>query len=114
MINQGRGRRVGTALVGWAAVGMLGGAAQAQAPAGKAAAGKATAGQAARAGPQDEVSLKPVRIPVTPGDPVAVVNGEVITRQQLADECVTRKGEEVLDTLVARKLIDQAIKAKKL
>jgi foldase protein PrsA len=55
-----------------------------------------------------------VRIPVNPSDPVAIVNGEVITRQQLSDECVARKGEEILETLMTRKLIEQALKAKKL
>ena len=55
-----------------------------------------------------------VRIPVNPSDPVAVVNGEVITRQQLSDECVARKGEEILETLIARRLIDQAMRANKM
>lgn len=55
-----------------------------------------------------------VRVPVNPGDPVAVVNGEAITRQQLADECVARKGEEILETLIARRLIEQAMKANKM
>ncbi len=55
-----------------------------------------------------------VRIPVNPSDPVAVINGEVITRQQLSDECVARKGEEILETLIARRLIEQAMRANKL
>lgn len=55
-----------------------------------------------------------VRIPVNPSDPVAVVNGEVITRQQLSDECVARKGEEILETLIARRLIDQSMRANKM
>ncbi|WP_406701081.1 SurA N-terminal domain-containing protein [Singulisphaera sp. Ch08] len=54
------------------------------------------------------------RIPVNPDDAIATVNGQKITRQQLADECVARQGEEILDTLVARTLIDQALRAKKL
>lgn len=53
-------------------------------------------------------------IPVHPGDPICVINGEVITRARLADECVARKGEEILETLIARTLIDQALRAKKL
>jgi parvulin-like peptidyl-prolyl isomerase len=53
-------------------------------------------------------------IPVNPGDAIATVNGEAITRQQLADEAVARKGPEILETMIARKLIDQAIKAHKL
>lgn len=55
-----------------------------------------------------------VRIPVNPNDPVAIVNNEVITRQQLSDECVARKGEEVLETMVSRKLIEQALRSKKM
>ncbi|WZP01056.1 peptidylprolyl isomerase [Isosphaeraceae bacterium EP7] len=53
-------------------------------------------------------------IPVNPGDAIATINGEPITRQQLADEAVARKGTEILETMIARKLIDQAIKAHKL
>ena len=34
------------------------------------------------------------QIPVNPTDPIAIVNGQVITRQQLADECVAREGQE--------------------
>jgi hypothetical protein len=59
-------------------------------------------------------TLTAVAVPVNPGDPVALINGEVITRAQLADECVTRKGQEILETLIARKLIEQAIRAKHL
>ncbi|HEU5118983.1 MAG TPA: SurA N-terminal domain-containing protein [Isosphaeraceae bacterium] len=55
-----------------------------------------------------------VRIPVNPSDPVAVINGEIITRQQLSDECVARKGEEILETLIARRLIEQAMRANKM
>ena len=39
---------------------------------------------------------------------------KTITRQQLADECVARKGKEILDTMIARRLIEQAMKAKKI
>ena len=53
-------------------------------------------------------------IPVNPTDPIAIVNGQAITRQQLADECVARKGEEILETLIARELIEQALRGKKL
>ncbi|MFO0909937.1 MAG: parvulin peptidyl-prolyl isomerase [Isosphaeraceae bacterium] len=58
--------------------------------------------------------LKLTAIPVNPSDPIAIINGEVITRSQLADECVARKGEEILETLVARKLIEQALRGKKI
>jgi foldase protein PrsA len=69
--------------------------------------------RAAAAGP-DTPRLQLTAIPVNPTDPIAVVNGEVITRQQLADECVARKGEEILETLVARRLIEQGLRARKL
>ena len=58
--------------------------------------------------------LEQKAIPVNPTDPIAIINNEVITRQQLANECVVRKGEEILETLIARKLIDQALKANKM
>jgi hypothetical protein len=58
--------------------------------------------------------LKLTALPVNPGDPIATINGEHITRAQLADECVARKGVEILETLIARKLIDQALRARKL
>ncbi len=51
---------------------------------------------------------------VNPNDPIAVVNGEPITRQQLADEAVARKGEEILEGLIGRKLIEQTIRARKI
>ena len=57
--------------------------------------------------------LEVVRIPTNATDPIAIVNGEIITRQQLADECVARKGQEILDTLIARRLIEQEMKKKK-
>ncbi|MEI7923087.1 MAG: parvulin peptidyl-prolyl isomerase [Planctomycetota bacterium] len=56
--------------------------------------------------------LKSTRIPSSPNDPVAIVNNQVITRQQLAEEAIARKGEEILDTLIARVMIDQALKSK--
>lgn len=51
---------------------------------------------------------------VNPTDPIAVVNGESISRQDLADECVALKGEEVLEAMIGRKLIAQAIRARKI
>src|SRR5437879_402727 len=53
-------------------------------------------------------------IPANPNDAIATINGEAITRRQLSDECVARKGEEILETLIARKLIDQALRQAKL
>jgi foldase protein PrsA len=51
---------------------------------------------------------------VNPSEPIAIINGEPITRQQLADECVAQKGAEILETLIARRLIDQAVRASKM
>ena len=58
--------------------------------------------------------LKVDAIPANPTDPIIIVNNEIISRQQLADECVARRGEEIGETLIARKLIEQALRAKKL
>jgi parvulin-like peptidyl-prolyl isomerase len=52
-------------------------------------------------------------IPVNPTDAIATVNSQAISRQQLADECVARKGQEILETLIARTLIDQALRKEK-
>jgi parvulin-like peptidyl-prolyl isomerase len=68
--------------------------------------------RAAAAAP-DAPRLQLTAIPVNPTDPIALVNGESITRQQLADECVARRGEEILETLVARRLIEQALRAQR-
>lgn len=72
----------------------------------------APASKAAAPNAKPVVEMKVV--PVKPTDAVAVINNEVVTRQQLADECVARKGEEVLETLIARKLIEQAMRAHKM
>ena len=58
--------------------------------------------------------LKLTALPVNPTDPIAVINNQAITRQQLSDECVARKGEEILETMIARLLIEQALRANKL
>lgn len=73
-----------------------------------------SADQAPARAQSDPLNLGITHIPVNPTDPIAIVNGSVITRAQLADECVARKGEEILDTLIARTLIEQALRAKKL
>jgi parvulin-like peptidyl-prolyl isomerase len=75
-----------------------------------------------KADPQYKVNVKDIdvpgltqkQIPVNPGDPIATVNGQVISRQQLADECVARKGKEILEMLIHRTLIDQALRARRL
>jgi foldase protein PrsA len=58
--------------------------------------------------------VQPAAIPVNPSDPIAVINGQIISRQQLADECVARKGKEVLDLLINRTLIEQGLRGRKL
>ncbi len=62
----------------------------------------------------DVPPVVPTNIPVNPNDAIAVVNGQPITRQQLADECVIREGPKILDTLINRALIEQALKGRKL
>lgn len=62
----------------------------------------------------DQPKFVQTRIPANPTDAIAIVNGEAITRQQLADECVARRGQEILDTLIARRMIDQALRKKHL
>ena len=113
MIALDRGRKVAFCLVAAATVGVLTvQAALAQRP------GRTTATPPQPAQPPAQVGggprLEQVRVPTNTTDPIAIVNGEVITRQQLADECVARKGSEILETLIARRLIEQAMKAKKI
>jgi len=72
-------------------------------------------GQAATAGKDgDGPRLEFTAIPANPTDAIATVNSQPITRQQLSDECVARQGKEILDTLIARTIIEQALKAQKL
>jgi foldase protein PrsA len=122
MIAKDRVRRIGGLVVALAAVvalaGREAGAQNSKGPrpikAGAEADPRAAAAAANPIKPVDYPMLVPKAIPANPTDPVAVINGEAITRQQLSDECVARRGLEILDTLIARKLIEQAIKAKKL
>src|SRR4051812_41110195 len=102
MIAMDRGRKIHGWAFALATLGALGATAVwAQQPAGVGAAqGKKGApakpgssasapGQAPSAAFQHDTSgLKLTAIPVNPTDAIATVNGEVITRQQLADECV--------------------------
>lgn len=71
-------------------------------------------GQQARqaAPPAEKPTLVRTEIPTNPSDPIAIINGTPITRGQLANECIVRKGEEILETLIARTLIDQEIEKK--
>lgn len=85
---------------------------------GKAAPGRATTGKAKAkpaipAAKADEPVMEQRAIPVNPNDAIATVNGEVITRSQLANECIAMKGEDVLEVMIGRKLVEQAIRAKK-
>ncbi|QEH37589.1 Foldase protein PrsA precursor [Aquisphaera giovannonii] len=61
--------------------------------------------------PNNKLTL--TAIPVNPTDPIAIVNDQVISRQQLADECVAREGKKVLETLINRAIVDQALKGQK-
>jgi foldase protein PrsA len=58
--------------------------------------------------------VQPARIPVNPSDPIALINGQEISRQQLADECVAREGKRILEALINRTLIEQALRRQKL
>jgi PPIC-type PPIASE domain len=59
-------------------------------------------------------ALRSTQIPVNPTDPIIIINGQIITRQQLADECVARKGKEIAELMINRTLVEQALRAKKL
>ncbi len=61
-----------------------------------------------------KIQSKAVAVPVNPRDPIAIINGQAITRQQLADECVAREGSKVLDTMINRLIIEQALKMRSL
>jgi foldase protein PrsA len=54
------------------------------------------------------------QIPVNPGDAILKVNGQIITRQQLADECVAREGKKIAELMINRTLVEQALRASKL
>ena len=75
------------------------GAASAQAPAGNRA-------------PQNRSSNQQTGRTAGPIAVLAVVNGQQITRQHLAEESVARYGKEVLETLVNKTLILEATKRK--
>lgn len=62
-----------------------------------------TAGQTKATGKQDEFPAV-----------LAVVNGQTISREQLAAECIKRYGDQVLDNMLNKYLILQACQARKL
>jgi foldase protein PrsA len=112
----------GRAALGWAAgltlVGLVATTpAHAQLGRGKAtpAQAQAAAGKATTAAAPAPVltDVKQTMVPVNPTDAIAIVNDQVITRGDLADECVARKGKEILETLINRALIEQALKVQK-
>ena len=126
MIAKDCGRRKLGFVLGFAVAGLLAAApVQAQQPR------RSLFGGSKTAAPQDDNNqsaqpTQPVRldqlnvpgvkltaIPVNPTDPIAIVNNQIISRQQLADECVAREGKKILETLINRTLVDQALKARK-
>ena len=57
----------------------------------------------------DNTKRAPAGTPVGPNEPVvARVNNEFITWKALAEECIARKGPEVLDTMISKLLVMQA------
>jgi parvulin-like peptidyl-prolyl isomerase len=123
MIAKDRGRKIQGMMVALAALGAWeAGEARAQSPRQAPAASARPKADPAAAPSQmpsaayqsDTPGLKLTAIPVHPTDAIATVNGEAITRQQLGEECVARKGTEILETLVARKLIEQGLRARKM
>jgi hypothetical protein len=110
------GRKVSGILFGLAIVGIVGvtPTLSQTTPRGRTAIPKQGEPAKAQAPQSSTPRLEVTAIPVNPTDPIAVINNEVITRSQLADECIVRKGEEILETLIARKLIEQALREKKL
>lgn len=116
MIAMERGRRSHTTLAALTLLGTLGtNMVMADTP-GRGRAPVATSTDAPRT-PQnagESARFRMAAVPVNPSDPIAIVNKQMITRQQLADESIARKGEEILETMIARTLIDQALRANKL
>src|SRR5262245_20127857 len=62
--------------------------------------------------PIDGVKVK--SLPVNPSDPIAIVNRQAISRQQLAEECVAKEGKKVLEVMINRLLIEQALAHRKM
>jgi parvulin-like peptidyl-prolyl isomerase len=69
--------------------------------------------RAQQAGPAPAGAAAPAASPSARPDPakspvMAVVNGEQITRQALAEECIRRYSDEVLESMVSKQLLLQA------
>ncbi len=62
----------------------------------------------------DAPALRATKIPVNANDPIIIINNQVVTRQQLADECVAREGKKISELMINRILVEQALRAKKL
>jgi foldase protein PrsA len=60
-------------------------------------------GETAKSGIPAAVTSEPI---------VARVNNDVITYKQLAEECIARKGADVLETMIAKTLVMQACRAR--
>ena len=74
--------------------------------------GTPAAGKSGAAGGANR-SNGPAAAPATPSEPiVARVNNQVITAKSLADECVARKGPEILETMISKMLVQQACQEK--
>jgi hypothetical protein len=72
--------------------------------------GRPPAKKAAVEPEQPAPKLELTAIPANPSDPICIVNNQVISREQLAHECIVRKGDEILKTLITRTLIEQALR----
>lgn len=57
---------------------------------------------------EQDASQQQTQAPITSDQPVGRVNGDPITYDELARECIERHGKEVLDNLINRRLIQQA------
>ena len=115
MNAQDHGRRFGRPLTALALTALLAATAQGQLRGPRTQpTPDAPSNTAARTDPAKVPTFAVKEIPVNPTDPIATVNQEVITRQQLADECVAREGTKVLEAMIARRLIEQSIRSQKL
>ncbi|MFO0871427.1 MAG: peptidylprolyl isomerase [Pirellulales bacterium] len=70
--------------------------------------GARTPAPAGKAGSQRPVQPAGATLPEKDLQVVALVNGEQITRQELAKECLERYGKEVLESIINKHLIQQA------
>src|SRR5438270_10025745 len=100
MIAQERGRNLKNTMLALALVGAVGASPAFAQPASQSKArGQAPAANPAPTADPNQASetprLVPSAIPANPSDPICIINNQVITREQLAHECIVRKGEEI-------------------